>query len=217
MNTLAKLIPAPMRPLVRGWHHQRQMKRGQFRSPEPEWDRLAEWVKPGMTVLDIGANVGHYTLALSRLVGETGRVIAFEPVPETFAALAANSRRFPHRNVTLMNAAVGAESCFLGLEVPQGRDGTYLAHLDPDASLKCLVLSVDCMHIPGPVGFIKMDAEGHEPQVLQGMAKLIGRDRPVVMLERNTTAEAWLEQQGYTITTGPTHSPNCIAIRTSGS
>ena len=62
---------------MRMWHHRRQMTRGRFRSPEPEWDRLGEWLRPGDTALDVGANVGHYACRMSQLVGASGRVIAW--------------------------------------------------------------------------------------------------------------------------------------------
>jgi len=212
MHTLSALVPGFLRHQARSYHHRRQIVRGTFRSPEPEWDRLGEWVQPGDTALDIGANVGHYSCRLSGLVGPMGRVFSFEPIPETFAALAGNARTFPHRNVTLLNAAVGDETGLLGFTVPTGRDGSYLAHVDANSALQCFTIAVDELHLPGRVGFIKIDAEGHEPHVLAGLAKLIARDRPVVLLERNSRACATLEAWGYTITTGPTRTPNVVAL-----
>jgi len=188
------------------------MARGRFRSPEPEWDRLIEWLRPGDTALDVGANIGHYASRMSQLVGPAGRVIAFEPVPTTFAALAANSKVFPYLNVTLLNAAVGEAVGTVGMSVPSGSDGSYLARVDPAAELKCLVLSVDSLDLPGPVRLVKIDAEGYEPKVLSGMTKLLHRDRPVVILERNAEAERMLEGMGYTITRSPGKTPNVVAM-----
>jgi FkbM family methyltransferase len=187
------------------------MARGQFRSPEPEWDRLIEWLRPGDTALDVGANVGHYASRMSRLVGPTGRVIAFEPVPATFAALTANSKAYPFPNVTLLNAAVGEAVGTVGMSVPNTADGSYLARVDPAAELKCLVLSVDALDLPGPVRVVKIDAEGYEPKVLAGMTKLLARDKPVVILERNAEAERMLEAMGYTVTRSPGKTPNVVA------
>ena len=62
----------------------RQMKKRKFRTDEKEFDLLERWVTRGDWALDIGANVGHYTARLSEIVGISGRVITFEPVPETF-------------------------------------------------------------------------------------------------------------------------------------
>jgi FkbM family methyltransferase len=212
IRPLVSLLPGSLRASLRGWHHRRQMSRGKFRSPEPEWDRLGEWVNPGDTVLDVGANVGHYTCRMSELVGPGGRVIAFEPVPATFAALVANSKAFRFRNVTLLNAAVGEAVGTVGMSVPAGAEGSYLARVDPAAELKCLVLSVDSLALPGPVRAVKIDAEGYEPKVLAGMTELLTRDRPVVILERNAEAERLLEAMGYTITRSPGKTPNVVAV-----
>jgi len=65
-------------------------------------------VKPGQTVLDIGASIGFFTLLLARLVGPSGRVFAFEPDTVSFALLKANVLVNGHRNVTLVNKAVTA-------------------------------------------------------------------------------------------------------------
>ncbi|MCU0705244.1 MAG: FkbM family methyltransferase [Fimbriiglobus sp.] len=198
------------------------MARDRFRSPEPEWDRLSEWLRPGDTALDIlrpgdtaldvGANVGHYTCRMSRLVGPAGRVVAFEPVPATFAALAANGKHFPFSNVTLVNAAVGDTVGVVGMSVPTGAEGSYLARVDPDAGLKCLVLSVDSLDLPGPVRLVKVDAEGYEPKVLAGMRNVLMRDKPVVILERNAEAEQMLAAMGYTLTRSPGKTPNVVAV-----
>jgi FkbM family methyltransferase len=212
VRNLVSLLPGSFRTDLRAWHHRRQMSRGKFRSPEPEWDRLIEWLRPGDTALDVGANVGHFTCRMSRLVGPSGRVIAFEPVPNTFAALTANGKHFPHPNVTLLNAAVGEAVGMVGMSVPSGADGSYLARVDPTAELKCVVLSVDSLTLPGPVRLVKVDAEGYEPKVLAGIAKLLTRDKPVVILERNAEAERMLEAMGYTITRSPGKTPNVVAV-----
>jgi FkbM family methyltransferase len=63
-----------------------------------------QYLKPGMTMLDVGAHVGYYARRAARLVGEQGQVFAFEPHPRTFATLSRNVRRFP--NVTPVQAAL---------------------------------------------------------------------------------------------------------------
>ena len=87
-------------------------------------------------MLDIGANVGHYTLRMSELVGDSGRVVAFEPVPETFALLAANARGFAIANVSLLNVAASDSAGIAGIRIPQFDDGLtnyYQASLTTDA------------------------------------------------------------------------------------
>lgn len=63
-------------------------------------------VKPGQTVIDVGANIGLYTLLLAKLVGADGRVLAFEPGPVSFGLLTVNVHLNRYRNVTLENRAV---------------------------------------------------------------------------------------------------------------
>ena len=49
IRSLVSILPRSFRSSLRAWHHRRQMARGRFRSPEPEWDRLGEWLRPGDT------------------------------------------------------------------------------------------------------------------------------------------------------------------------
>lgn len=212
LKSLATALPETVRTPLRTLLHARKIAHGSFRSPEPEWDRLSEWLGDGDVALDIGANVGHYSCRMSELVGPNGRVVAFEPVPNTFTALTRNSSRFRYRNVTLVNAAVGNQVGHVGLSVPNVENGSYLAHVDPNGSIRCLVLTIDTLALPGPVKLVKIDAEGYEPNVLAGMTGLLTRDRPVVILERNKEAEAVLTNLGYRITVSPTRSPNIIAL-----
>src|SRR5438128_7943415 len=103
---------------LRRFRYARQIAQGTFDTPEPEYKLLSQWIKPGDWVLDIGANVGHYTKRLSELVGDHGRVIAFEPVPTTFHLLAANVQLFEHSNVTLINAAASDKLGIAGMSMP---------------------------------------------------------------------------------------------------
>src|SRR5262245_24874789 len=76
---------------------------------------LEERVRPGMRVVDIGANVGLYSLLLARLVGPEGRVFAFEPEPTLFRALADNCRRSRLTNLAPRNLALGDRSGHVAL------------------------------------------------------------------------------------------------------
>ena len=176
LKAIARRLPAPARDALRHAYHSFQIARGTFRSPEPEWDRLAEWLGPGDTVLNIGANIGHYALRMSELVGPAGRIIAVEPAPENFAALTANSRRFRFANVTLLNLAIGDKARACGLSIPTWPDGTpngYLARIDPQGQVSCLAIRLDALELPGPVRLAKIDAEGYEARVLDGMRRIL--------------------------------------------
>ena len=174
-----------------GWQHELkrqyyawQIRNGRFRTAEKEFQLLDSLVRAGDWVIDVGANVGHYSARLSRLVGPAGRVLAFEPVPKTFRLLSANTRLFAHENVTLLNAAVSEQTTISGIEVPAVQSGAYLAHLtESKTGLQVLCLSLDSLQLPHRVSLIKIDAEGHELAVLKGMKELLERDRPTLIVE----------------------------------
>jgi FkbM family methyltransferase len=201
---------------------QQEMKRHLFRwriarhrygADEPEVQQLGDLVGPGDWVLDVGANVGHYTLRFSELVGSEGRVLAFEPVPDTFELLAAAACLAPFPNITLFNAAASSATALAGMSIPHDRTGLrnyYRAQLGsgpPDVNALCL--PIDGLELPVRVALVKIDAEGHELSVLHGMTRLLERDRPVLLVEDSSAAiPAFLARFGYQVTRRP-DSPNC--------
>ena len=215
MSTLLKRVaahfPVSVQHELRRHYYAWLIKRGRFRTEEQEFRLLESFVSPGDWVIDVGANVGHYTGKLSRLVGPDGRVLAFEPVPRTFELLTANARQFPHANVTLMNVAISDKPATASLDVPAGQSGAYWAHLtDRDTGLKALCLPLDSIHLPRPVRLAKIDAEGHELAVLRGMTELLHRDRPTLIIEVSSdVSAAFLRLRGYSMVKLP-GSPNCI-------
>lgn len=170
-----------------GW----QLRGDRFLTNEPEYRLLSSFVRPGDWVLDIGANIGHYTAKLSQLVGKDGRVIAFEPVPDTFEILTANATRFAHQNVTLFNVAA-SDRCSTGvIEIPRldtGLDNYYMAHLSQhtDNGTIVLCMPIDSLTFEKPVTLVKVDAEGHDLAVLRGMTSLLAQHRPTVIVEDKT-------------------------------
>ncbi|MFA6235219.1 MAG: FkbM family methyltransferase, partial [Bacteroidota bacterium] len=91
---------------------------GTFETWEPEYHILDQLVSEGEWVIDVGANVGYYSKKFSDLVGPRGRVIAIEPVPETFAFLASNTLLFDNLNVSLLNLAASDASTIVRMEIP---------------------------------------------------------------------------------------------------
>lgn len=207
MMTIAKRVAAKLPDRWQGElkriHFGRQIRKGTFETSEPEYELLSEFVCPGDWVLDIGANVGHYAKRLSELVGASGRVIAFEPVPTTFALLAANAQLFAHANVTLFNAAASDKLGVLGIAVPQfavGLANYYQAQLTAgsDASLAVLTLPIDLLSIDQRISLVKIDVEGHEACVMAGMRRLIAAHRPVLIVETGSAdLVAELQSVGY--------------------
>ena len=136
-------------------------------------------VRPGMTVIDIGANVGFHTVVLSRLVGPTGTVHAFEPMPVTLELLSANLWRHSCTNVTVHPLALGDRSGTTMLEPdPDGRSGAHLGESGFLVSLGILDDSLPELH----ADLIKVDVEGAESMVLHGGAALIARSPNLTIL-----------------------------------
>jgi FkbM family methyltransferase len=130
-------------------------------------------VKPGNTVMDIGAHIGYYTLLLSELVGKEGRVYAFEPDAENFRLLEKNVRENGCNNVILVNDAISDHTGKLTLYSGEGGS----ANPTVGSTKGGVATEVHCIALDDFVGnfvdFIKMDIEGGEVAALRGMKKLI--------------------------------------------
>jgi len=144
-------------------------------------------VKPGDVVFDVGANVGYYTVLMAKLVGEGGRVVAFEPTAHYRSVLERNVQVneltnvvvLPHglsSTVTSARAHIGESSATLH----------WVADSEPSASEDVLLRPLDDV-VSGlgiaRLDFIKIDVDGHEPAILQGAWNTLARFDPVVFFE----------------------------------
>lgn len=219
LRRVVSSLPMDWQSELKRIHFRRRINRGTFVSDEPEFSILSRIVSRGDLVVDIGANVGFYTKRLAELVGNEGRVIAFEPVPETFVLLVNNLESCGINNVTLINTAVSDITGVVGMAVPKysdtGQRNYYQAHIASsiESELQVLTVSLDAMRIPKTVGLIKIDAEGHEILVLKGMQETLRRDHPLLIVEMNHR-EVWelLESLDYVGIRLP-GSPNTVFHR----
>lgn len=202
LKRLAGLLPRPQRRSLKSLYYAWRIRSGTFRSPEPDFDILCDLVGRGDWVLDIGANVGHYTLAFSNLVGPDGHVFAWEPIPETFALLVANLARFPHANVTPLNLAASDRHETVTMEVPTSEEGPnyYTARITSSRTgQQILAAPVDGFEFDRRVALVKIDVEGHEFPVLKGMCDLLERDHPHLIVETSSRQVVdLLAAYGYT-------------------
>lgn len=146
---------------------------------------VSRYLRPGMTALDIGANLGTFTLFLSAAVGAGGRVHAFEPVEASRRLLAANCALNGLGQVEIHAAAVGAAAGVATVpEVDFSRVGNFgAAALGPDGSGRVVgMVAIDDLDLAA-CDLIKADVEGHERDVLLGAHRTIARFRPVLLLE----------------------------------
>lgn len=215
VKSLASHLPNTVQHELKKLQYGVQIRYDRFYTQEPEFAVVADIIRPGDWILDIGANVGHYTKRFSELTGPTGRVIAFEPVPTTFALLASNARLFTHSNVTLFNAAVSDRFGPVGMAIPQfdsGLTNYYEAHLSAptESDLSVLAMNIDSLGLEARIALAKIDAEGHEAAVLKGMRATLQRDMPVLIVETSSPEViASLESLGYRHERLP-ESPNIL-------
>lgn len=155
---------------------------------------LRGWARPGFVVIDIGANIGTYTVPLARLVGPNGRVVAFEPNRPTFACLRQNVRQNRLGNVTLVRAAAGPESGFAGLVVTEDNFGEV--HLAPPGGAEAARVAVTTVDEQvaslglGRVDYIKIDVEGFELAALRGARRTLAANPKLLVQTEIVPAQA---------------------------
>lgn len=147
---------------------------------------LTSYLKPGMNFVDVGANIGYFTLLAASL---GARAIAYEPTPKVFERLRENIALNGFRDVTPVNAAVAEKN---------GRVKLYKSEEDPEAN--SIFGMGECMDVPAvaldedlairgirEVQVLKIDAEGAEPFVLEGARNLLRSEcHPLVVIEVNS-------------------------------
>jgi FkbM family methyltransferase len=159
-------------------------------------------VKRGMKIFDVGANAGFYTLAFSRLAGTTGRVWAFEPLPENVRNLRRHIELNALQNVTVVEAAVAEKSGVAGFEAAADNS---VGHLSERSAFRVRTVSIDEICADPATGMpdlIKLDVEGAEGAVLAGARQTLARSHPIVLLathgpEQERLCVEILRQTGY--------------------
>jgi len=150
---------------------------------------FARVIKPGMTVIDVGANFGYYTVLFGDAVGATGRVIAIEPVPSTAAILrkTIDLNGLTYTTRLVIAAAGDRDDAEVHIVVPPGEPknaavvatpckGSIMA---PSVTIDRLTRDLDRLDM------VKIDAEGAELTILAGMKETIARFKPRILLEFN--------------------------------
>jgi FkbM family methyltransferase len=148
------------------------------------------WLRAGMTVLDVGAHVGQYTLLASGLVGPAGRVIAFEPHPVLGPVLRRNVSRAGGQNVTVLAVALGRAPGpgTLVLHPPDNFGGSSLRPGDAStdharATVEVTTLDEALGRLGGPpVDLAKIDVEGAELDVLEGARGTLAANPGIVLI-----------------------------------
>jgi FkbM family methyltransferase len=170
-----------------------------LRSPlleiEPELKVIRYLVKPGDSVIDIGANIGVYTKILSELVGPNGRVYSIEPFPPTFEILCYNIRKLHLDNVEPVNVAISDSEGIVTMALPYDSSGAethYRASIvtgqadknkKEQMSVQAITIDSRFLSASDKISFIKCDVEGHELACIKGAAKFLAQSQAAWLIE----------------------------------
>jgi FkbM family methyltransferase len=147
-------------------------------------------LRPGMVAIDVGANIGYFTMLAASLVGPSGQVLAVEPNPANLRMIEASRRANGFAQVSIAGCAIGRELGLLALETGYS-NGTTAAPADGLAALfeARLVPSLPLSRLlpAEQIDFIKLDAEGAEYAALADVAERLRQDRPVIVSEFSPT------------------------------
>lgn len=144
-----------------------------------ETELVKKEIKKGDVVIDIGANIGYYTLVFSQIVGTDGRVYAFEPDPNNFALLKKNIEINNLKNVVLIQKAVSDVSKPLSLYLCDYNHAQHRIYPSPRCNEKIMVESTTIdeyfseSEFYNRINFVKIDVEGAEYDVIEGMQKTL--------------------------------------------
>jgi FkbM family methyltransferase len=173
---------------------------------EPEVQQaLAELIKPGQTVYDVGANIGFFTILCSRLVGPEGHVYAFEPIPQNLKTLHHNVALNRLENVTVVEQALSSStgtaqmfvspwSAFHSLNVEGATKQEDHGPDEGEITVRTVTLDefVQGEGVRAP-DLIKIDVEGAELIVVEGMAETLRSVQPLLLVELHDTKLGYSE------------------------
>jgi len=187
---------------------------------------LELWLRPKMTVYDVGANVGFLTVIAARLVGEEGNVYGFEPVPMLADQAMHNASLNQFRQISVQRVALSDQDGGAVFHLPRNLTmgkladgesrgaGTAKELIVRKCKLDTLVVEDG---LPDP-DLVKIDVEGAEAAVLDGAIRLLRRARPALLIELHSTNQAVAERlealsfvgrllgSSESIRTGPTNA-----------
>ncbi len=157
---------------------------------DPVYEVLSACIQPGETFIDVGANVGFYSLTIAERVGGSGKVVAFEPGPRTVERLRGHVARNPSlaSRIDVRQVAVSDASgtCVLhdyGAGDSGKLSGRKLGATSPVAEVEVRQATLDAELSALTPSLIKVDVEGLEPEVLLGARELLRGAQPVVVIE----------------------------------
>ena len=166
---------------------------------EFETEIVKKIIKKGDIVLDVGANIGYFTLIFAKLVGKNGKVFAFEPDPTNFGLLTKNVEINGFKNVILIKKALSDKTGKTNLFLSNWNTADHMI-VDPKEKRNSVEIEMTAgddyfRDFSEQINFIKMDIQGAETDALRGMSSLLQKMNDIkIMIE---FAPKWLKNFGY--------------------
>ncbi len=169
---------------------------------------LAEVLRPGMVYYDVGANVGFFAVIASRMVGQAGRVVCFEPLPANARQIEYNAQLNSFTNIENHVNALGGSNRTEVFQTSAEPTWGMLAAVGKapgkaSGQIEVSVRTLDSLCATGALphpNLIKIDVEGAEAEMLQGAAATLSESRPLLVIELHSTNDAVLavlDKLGY--------------------
>lgn len=156
-----------------------------------EWRMLKQIIRPGMTVVEVGANMGTHSVDIARACAP-GAFYAFEPQPRIFQILCANLALNDISNAFAYPEGCGeAEGEAIVPPVDYASEGNFgglSLQAVGERGIKVRIRALDSLDLP-TCGLLKVDVEGFEPQVLRGARRTVERCRPVIYIENDRSEQ----------------------------
>ena len=148
-----------------------------------ETQLILRQIKKGNTVIDVGANIGYYTVLSADKVGKTGKVYAFEPDKVNFEILKKNIEANNLKNVEIINVAVGSKVGKLKLHKSKENLGDHKLYGNDKEIEEVEIIKLDDFLKDKKIDLTKIDTQGWEPEVIEGAKKIISKNKPIMFLE----------------------------------
>ena len=178
---------------------------------EDELDKIAKYIKKDAVILDIGANIGNHAIYFDKFV-EPKVVYVFEPLSRAITMMLQNiTLTYSHKiNVDYIGMALGSKECYTipDTTCEHNLGATTLRHILPEENIDLenygiKTITGDSIFENSVVDFIKIDVEGMEFEVLEGLSKTITKNKPIIFVEvhvlKKPKLKQWLEDNNYYI------------------
>ncbi|RYG54695.1 MAG: FkbM family methyltransferase [Chitinophagaceae bacterium] len=197
---------------IQDWIPQQLYFLGKYEERELKF--VSKALRPGDVFIDIGANIGLFSLVASRLVEDTGRIYAFEPFSSNYNKLTAHIARNGITNIIAEQLAISSGEFSItlggtGIGMNSGMISEFSITAETAETVDATSLDkYRSLHLNRPVRMVKMDIEGGEYNALKGMERTLSHDRPILLMElddkllfnagtSSKTIEEWLNGFGY--------------------